>query len=427
MSAARPSAPSDEQTLARLASLARGVAEAPADPELDRAGRARLMFNVRRELERPPRRMPLSLALAAALVLAVSAGGYALWPRPIAFEVRGARLEGPYVSAAEKPVRVEFSDGSVVRAEPGSRLRVDDPRSNGARVLLERGRAAVNVAHRTGTQWSFFGGPFEVRVTGTRFELDWDPASEVLNLDLREGSVEVHGPLGGAVSVRAGQRFRAELASRRMTVIDSRDEVAQSEPAGTATSTTGAPANTALEPSETEAPVSPTATAGEHARPSASAPLRESWSKLVANGDFELVVRQANERGTEACLRSCGASDLRALADAARYTSRSDLAERALTTLRQRFAGSGESRAAGFLLGRLAEARGAQAAARGWYETYLTEAPSGQLAAEALAGKMRTILATRGKAAAEPVAREYLSRYPEGVHAKPARRILGEE
>jgi TolA-binding protein len=275
----------------------------------------------------------------------------------------------------------------------------------------------VKVAHRPGSTWSFLGGPFEVRVTGTRFELDWDPASEVLELGMSEGSVEVHGPLGGAVSVRAGQRFRAELATRRMTVVDAEEEVAASAPPSDAPAPSDAPgteSSRAREPNQ------------ERTEPSAPA-QRESWPKLVANGDFDLVVKQANERGLDACFRTCGASDLRALADAARYTSKSDVAERALTSLRQRFPSSAESRAAGFLLGRLAEARGALSTAQSWYETYLSEAPSGALAAEALAGKMRTILSTRGRAAAEPVARDYLSRYPEGVHAKPARRVLGQE
>jgi TolA-binding protein len=411
----------DDQAIARLADLARGVAEAPADPELDRAGRARLMFDVRRELERPKRRVLLPLSLAAALALGLGVATLQLWPKPIAYEVHGARLDGPYVSAAQNPVRVEFSDGSVVRAEPGSRLRVDDPKSSGARVLIERGRAAVSVAHRAGSEWSFLGGPFEVRVTGTRFELDWDPASEVLEVGMREGSVEVHGPLGGVVTVRAGQRFRAELASRRMTVVDSGSELATNEQPKA-----DAPAPAVVEPTEAEEPVAHESNR-EHPRAVASTATRESWSKLVASGAFDDVVRQANERGLDTCMKSCGASELRALADAARYTSRADVAERALTTLRQRFAGSAESRAAGFLLGRLFEGRGAAERARGWYETYLAESPSGSLAAEALAGKMRTILATRGRASAEPVARDYLSRYPEGVHAKPARRILGDE
>ena len=411
----------DDRTLACLSELARGVAETPADVELDRAGRARLLFNVRRELERRSRRVLLPLAFAAAVVLAVGVAAHRFWPKPLVYQVRGAHLDGPYVSALENPVRVEFSDGSVIRAEPGSRLRVDEPKVDGARVLVERGRAAVKVVHHPGTDFRFLGGPFEVRVTGTSFELDWDPSHEILEIGMREGSVEVHGPLGGAVSVRAGQRFRAELASRRMTVVDAEGEI-PTNPQPQAS----APAPAVDEPLDAEE-ASAREPSREHARPSAPAAPRESWSKLVANGDFELVVRQANERGLDACLRACGASDLRALADAARYTSRGEVAERALTTLRQRFAGSSESRAAGFLLGRLFEARGASDRARGWYETYLAEVPSGSLAAEALAGKMRTILATRGRAAAEPVARDYLSRYPEGVHAKPARRILGEE
>ena len=410
----------DDETLVRLAELARSVAEAPPESELDRAGRARLLFNVRRELERPARRVALPLALAASIALALGLGALRLWPKPIAYEVHGARLDGPYVSATESPVRVDFSDGSVVRAEPGTRLRVDDPQSDGARVLIERGRAAVNVAHRHGASWSFLGGPFEVRVTGTRFDLDWDPATEVLELGMREGSVEVHGPLGGAVTVRGGQRFRAELASRRMTVVDAGEGLAAAE-----APTPNVPPTSLEEEREGREPPAPDAPR-EPVRGAAPAP-RESWSKLVASGDFELVVRQANERGVDACMKSCGAADLRALADAARYTSRGDVAERALTTLRQRFAGGGESRAAAFLLGRLFEGRGAPTKAEGWYATYLAESPAGSLAAEALAGKMRTILATRGRKAAEPVARDYLSRYPEGVHAKPARRILGEE
>jgi TolA-binding protein len=216
-----------------------------------------------------------------------------------------------------------------------------------------------------------------------------------------------------------------------MTVIDAGDALAPSEP------TTSAPASDERrqvdEPATAEPPrESPSGAASEHPTgwdfaTSHAKSVRDSWPKLVANGEFDLVVELANARGLDACLRTCAASDLRALADAARYTSRGDVAERALTTLRQRFAGSGESRAASFLLGRLAENRGSARAAEGWYETYLAEAPSGGFAAEALAGKMRTIQATRGRAAAEPVARDYLSRYPEGVHAKPARRILGEE
>jgi len=118
-------------------------------------------------------------------------------------------------------------------------------------------------------------------------------------------------------------------------------------------------------------------------------------------------------------------ADLRSLADAARYTSRNDLAERSLVALRQRFSGSGQSAAAAFLLGRTYESSGQLAAAQRWYETYYSESPDGEFAAEALAGKMRAVATSRGSSAAKPIALEYLSRYPKGVHVKTARKIAG--
>jgi hypothetical protein len=124
------------------------------------------------------------------------------------------------------------------------------------------------------------------------------------------------------------------------------------------------------------------------------------------------------------CLASCGAADLRALADAARYTAHGDIAEQSLLALRKRFAADA-GRGAAFLLGRLYEGRGATGQARAWYETYLRESPSGDFASEALAGKMRTVSTLEGKKSAEPIAREYLRRYPSGVHATPARQIAG--
>jgi hypothetical protein len=93
-------------------------------------------------------------------------------------------------------------------------------------------------------------------------------------------------------------------------------------------------------------------------------------------------------------------------------------------SLRRRFGGTRDGRSAAFLLGRLDEARGASAEAGRWYDTYLRELPAGDLAAEALAGKMRITFASAGRAAAEPLATEYLARYPNGVHAQTARGIL---
>jgi TolA-binding protein len=154
-------------------------------------------------------------------------------------------------------------------------------------------------------------------------------------------------------------------------------------------------------------------------------PHRDSWQTLVMHGEFEAVVAAANEKGLQTCLSACSAPELRALADAARYTNRVDLAEQCLLALRQRFADSGQSQAAAFLLGRTGESRGRTASAQHWYEVYLAESPDGEFAADALAGRMRTVAAARGNAAARSLAREYLRRYPDGVHATSASRIAG--
>jgi TolA-binding protein len=97
-----------------------------------------------------------------------------------------------------------------------------------------------------------------------------------------------------------------------------------------------------------------------------------------------------------------------------------------LTALRQRFPGPSASEAA-FLLGRLHEKRGSFVTALGFYDSYLREAPTGPFAAEALGGKLRAVRASQGRAAAQPWAREYLQRFPKGVHVDTAREILGEK
>ncbi len=422
---------SERDELHGIAALLRAHAHAGVDPELDRVGQLELE---RRLALAAPRAVPRSrawLAVAAATAAAAGVAFFVLEPHPISYEVHGGRSVGPYISApALTPVTVSFSDGSSLAADPGARLRVDEARVAGARVLVERGRTTVHVEHHATSAWDFVAGPFDVRVTGTRFELAWDPTGEAVDLKLEEGSVEVRGPFAEApIAVRAGQRFRADLASRSMTVIDSSAPSAASGASATLPSAAPAPAPSAANtpsPSPAE-PSEPAISAHSEAtaeRPAASAVVTESWSALVARGQFETVVAKAGDRGASECENACSAADLKALADAARYTGRSALAESALMSLRRRFGATRDGRSAAFMLGRLNESRGAAAAAERWYETYLNELPAGELAAEALAGKMRTVLATAGRASAEPIAAEYLARYPNGVHSKTARDIL---
>lgn len=357
-----------------------------------------------------PRWAVLRVAVPGAIVACLAAALLFLRSPALTFEVRGAELNRKYVRAPEsRPAELLFSDDSTLVAAPGTRLRIEDVNPHGARVLIERGRTSVHVVHEASTAWTFAAGPFEVNVTGTRFDLAWEPISETCDLSLREGSVEVRGAAGsGPVVVRAGQRFVGDARRRTMQVL-----------------ALEVPAQPTPVPSHEVAPTPQPAstTADRSLRPESH---QVSWSERIAQGKFQEVVTEADARGMASCLASCSAVDLRALSDAARYTGKNEVAERALTALRQRFSGPQGSEAA-FLLGRLHEKRGSFSTALGFYDSYLREAPGGPFAAEALGGKLRATRASQGRTAAQPLAREYLQRFPKGVHVDTAREILGEK
>ena len=100
---------------------------------------------------------------------------------------------GDAVPVDVRGLALQFSDGSRVALEPKTQARVVRSTADGATVLLERGRLAASVVHRERTSWSFEAGPYAVSVTGTAFDLTWDPRSENFGLHMTEGSVVVHG------------------------------------------------------------------------------------------------------------------------------------------------------------------------------------------------------------------------------------------
>jgi hypothetical protein len=375
------------------------------------AARSQFLQRLDRRLERSTSakliRYGAPLALAASVLLALS-----LWKLQPSLEytVQGAVRDGNYVQAAQdRPADISFSDRTQIHASPGARLRIDDDAGgNGARVSVERGELEVEVAHTERTNWRFAAGPFNVRVTGTRLVLNWDANTERLEVVMHTGSVDIEGYVGsGVLSVRAGQRFLGDAKRRTMLVTD---------------------IDGARAPSAASASL-PAIVSGS--APSPSSPVRSppapsskaSWTELVSKGAFRQVVDEATARGTSDCLASCSPDDLSALADAARYVGRGDLAEPALLAIRSRHVSAHGVRAA-FLLGRLHESKGSMASAKSWYETALREGPGGAFAAEALAGKMRAVNALEGRAAARTVAQEYLRRHPKGVHAAAARQLV---
>jgi len=410
--------------LSAIATLVRESISEPVSEDVHREGRERLVGTAVNRRYDASRRHRMTVTLAAAAMLVGGVATWRLWPRPLSYEVRGGSgFEGPYVSASPlSPAELLFSDGSNLQADPGCRLRVDETYRNGARVFVERGTATSRVSHEKASDWTFVAGPFEVHVTGTRFALSWDPLVEEIDLRLLEGSVEVRSPLAqGPIVVRAGQRFRAAVASRSLMVTEG------DVPQATAPAAPEAPAPAALAVVNSPAPAPAVAAAPDKTVSTKAAPRRESWQELLTRGDFESIVIAGNARGFDTCITGCSEGDLRSLADAARYTGRGELAQKCLLALRRRFPTGAHAGAAAFMLGRTHETRNQPTMAQRWYETYLAETPDGEFAAEALAGKMRAVATTRGPVAAKPLALEYLRRYPQGVHVKTARKVAGVE
>ncbi|MES1182684.1 MAG: hypothetical protein ABUL60_02655, partial [Myxococcales bacterium] len=149
-----------------------------------------------------------------------------------------------------------------------------------------------------------------------------------------------------------------------------------------------------------------------------------SWDALVAKGQFAEVVREAETLGIDSVTERRGPSDLKALGQAARYVGKRALSLRAFSALRERNRGTDAARQAAFFLARLQEEQGNQAEALRWLGTYVSEAPRGVYAAEAYGRRLNLTERLRGQAAALPLAREYLERFPQGAYAQSARALV---
>jgi hypothetical protein len=423
----------DEVRVSKLGDLARDMADAPVSEHVHAEGRNRILAAADSEVV--PRRVielrtRITLGVFAAAAAALLVFWSALRSRPITYDIAGgSSFNSGYLSASpDRAALIRFSDGSLINASPGSRLRVDSTTTDGARVLLERGAADVQVHHGKTSHWLFIAGPFEVEVVGTRFNLTWDPAKEEVELSLEEGAVRLKSPLGqGPFEVRKGQKFHASLLNRTIRMEDQQaaENAVTAEPSTREPPTERAQTNSVPE----NIPANDTpGSAANGPQPGQVRPVpgarQDSFQTLVSHGKFQAVVDAAEARGIDDCLQTCSLTDVRALADAARYTGHSGVAEKSLLAIRQRAPVGSQRSAAAFLLGRTSESRGQAAAASRWYDNYLAESPSGEFAADALAGKMRVTVQTQGNAAARPLAMQYLQRYPNGVHADSARKIV---
>jgi TolA-binding protein len=113
------------------------------------------------------------------------------------------------------------------------------------------------------------------------------------------------------------------------------------------------------------------------------------------------------------------------LGDAARLSARPDRASEALLTLRRKYPRDARRAAAAFALGKVAfDQRHAYTQAAEWFATYVREQPNGELVREAYGRQIEALRNAGDGAGAQRVAKEYLSRYPDGPHADIARSVL---
>jgi tetratricopeptide (TPR) repeat protein len=287
------------------------------------------------------------------------------------------------VADAGQRRQVDFSDGSSLFLGSLGRLRVTATDSRGATLLIERGRLDASIRHRPSSRWHLDVGPYAIQVTGTRFNVTWDPDNGDFELALLEGAVGIRGPgISAPIAIEVGQLFRANKAGT-YTVQRQAPE---------------APASPVAVP-VAEPPRQEVATLSEAARarsnagpergatPSAPNRLACDWADPVSKGQFDATVSRARRLGVDTALVECPPRGLFALADAARYLGKFELARSALLAIRKR--SPDDASKAAFFLGRMEEARGNLDLALGWYAQAMEGNPEPHFAQEAKAGKAR--------------------------------------
>ena len=414
---------------------------------------------------------PRALAMAFAVV-AMVAGGTVAYRHfdKLTYEVVNGTI-GPegFVRPTSPGTSIVFSEGSEIVLGESARTRVDGLTPNGGQIIVESGSVDARIVPRRRAHWTVEAGPYTIRVTGTAFNVRWSWADERLDVKMHHGSVVVTGPLApSGVTLTGGMRLtanpRAGLAIGGGAQADAgsaglgagvADDASAGGVAGahveSGVGEGAAPSNAnpnmgpttadegVFERTRVASPRQKMGSSSAHrgavaerklalggSTPDGDARHADGWDRMLARGDAEAVLADADARGVDRLLVTVPERDLSALADAARYGHRPMLARRALLTMRDRFPGALGAREAAFFLGGLAEdapGAGARTMALDWYDHYLKESPNGRYVAQALGRKMVLVENLRGLGAARSLAEQYLDRFPGGPYAAAARKL----
>ena len=362
------------------------------------------------------------IGVAGVALAAAAAGAVLMLPRgsdPLEARVGGVEAEvGRWVSAPESAsVPLEFSDGTRIVLQGGSRARLSAVDSEGAHLVIESGSADVDVVSRKKSRWRLSVGPFAVDVTGTRFDIAWNPNSELLTIGMKEGNVIVSGcVLGDGRALLAGEKLSASCRDKRFEIARSNgksieatmDDLVVREP-----EPTGALAGTGEREAARPAP-----------SPGPAGGTEVSWQELARAGKYRDAFATASRIGLASEMARANGEELSMLGDSARFSGNSGEAIRIFLALRNRFPKSERASRAAFSIARVHfDHRGAYAEAARWFQTYLSEQRGGPFAREALGRLMESLERSGDRAGARTVAERYLAKYPSGPHERVARQL----
>ncbi|MEA2746315.1 MAG: transrane sensor, partial [Myxococcales bacterium] len=336
--------------------------------------RARLAAGEGRARVRPmaPRlRVRTSAALGALAVAAtVLVFAFAAWReshRALTFVVGSASANGSngesprpsdvgafLAAPADAELPIAFSDGTHVSIAAGARARVAEVTPRGARLLVENGVVHASVVHRSDTRWLVDAGPFEVKVTGTRFDVAWQPGEQAIVVTLHEGSVVVTGcGLADGQRVSGGQQLHASCKTGAATLsplaalgTESPASVPAIAPAIVPAIVLGGPPEptTTAAASLPDAPVEHATIAPSVVAPSVVTATSTATATAMAAAPAVTMARNANVSAAEraalaasAPLTTATAAELLARANAERYAGRFEAATETLDAVRRRF------------------------------------------------------------------------------------------
>lgn len=206
--------------------------------------------------------------------------------RPLGYDVAGVATSssGHVETSAGQTARIRFTDGSAIELLEQTSGAVAERTPNGATFALERGRAHFDVVHRARTRWRVVAGPFEILVTGTRFDLTWLDGAGLLILNLRAGSVTIRGGAAkSGIPVRAGERISLRTDVPPRTTAPHRDSAPAPPAAARTEAETAAPTRPRNHRPQTNEPPA-TAPPGFRPPPSMSADPVADRPDLAAGG-----------------------------------------------------------------------------------------------------------------------------------------------